>query len=56
MAAYAKAIVGALVAALTALVAALNEGGVSAQEWAQAAIAGLVALGAVWAVPNRSTT
>ncbi len=47
----AKAITGALVAGLTALLPALD-GGVTATAWVVAAIGFLVALGAVWAVPN----
>jgi hypothetical protein len=49
---YAKAIVGAAVAGLTSLQAALDDGGITAQEGVTAAIATLVALGLVWAVPN----
>lgn len=52
MSAYLKAIVGAVVAGLTALQAALDDGGITAQEGVTAAIAALVALGAVWIVPN----
>jgi sugar phosphate permease len=48
---YAKAIVGALVAGLTALVPSFD-GGVTAAEWTTAVVAFLVALGVVWAVPN----
>jgi hypothetical protein len=47
----AKAIVGALVAGLTALLPVLDDG-VTAAEWVTAAVAFLVALGVVWAVPN----
>ena len=53
---YAKAIVGALVAGLTSLQAALDDGGITAQEGVGAAIATLVALGVVWAVPNKEET
>ncbi len=49
---YLKAVVAALVAFLGGLVEGLAEGGLSASEWLVAAIAGLTALGAVWAVPN----
>lgn len=52
MSKYAKAVVGALVAGLTALLPALDAG-VNAAEWVTAAVAFLVALGVVWAVPNR---
>lgn len=48
---YAKAVVGALVAGLTALLPSLD-GGVTAAEWVTAVVAFLVALGVVWAVPN----
>jgi hypothetical protein len=51
MSKYAKAIVGALVAGLTALLPVLD-GGVTAAEWVTAVVAFLVALGVVWAVPN----
>jgi hypothetical protein len=47
-----KAIVGALVTGLTALVVALDDGEISQQEWLKAAIAFLSALIVVWAVPN----
>lgn len=49
---YAKAIVGALVAGLSAIAVALGDNALSAQECVTAAIAALVALGAIWAVPN----
>lgn len=49
---YAKALVGAVVAGLTSLQAALDDGGITAQEGIGAAVATLVALGVVWAVPN----
>lgn len=48
----AKAIVGALVAGLTSLHQSLDDGGIVSQEWVAAGIAALVALAAVWAVPN----
>lgn len=51
---YAKAIVGALVAGLSSLQAALDDG-LTAQESIGAAIAALLALGVVWAVPNSPT-
>lgn len=50
---YAKAVTAALVAGLGALATALDDSAVSAQEGVTVAIALLVALGAVWAVPNR---
>jgi protein-S-isoprenylcysteine O-methyltransferase Ste14 len=58
MAAYAKAIVGALVAGLGVIGLSLTDesaGGadVTGQEWLAAVIALLVGLGAVFTVPNR---
>lgn len=53
---YLKAVVGAVVAALTALQAALDNGGISAQEAIGAGIAALVAFSVVWAVPNAPET
>jgi hypothetical protein len=52
MQAYLKAIVAALIAGLGALATGLGDGSLSAQEYIYAAIAFLVGLGAVWAVPN----
>lgn len=52
MSAYAKAIVAALIAGLSALATALPDG-LTAVEVVTCLIAGLTALGAVWAVPNR---
>lgn len=49
---YAKAIVGAVVAGLTSLEAALDDSGITAQEGIKAAIATAVALSLVWAIPN----
>lgn len=54
MTAYLKAIVASLVAGLTALLTALDDDSVTAQEWVTAGIAALVALGAVYAVPNTT--
>ena len=50
---YAKAIIGALVAALASLQQALDDNGVSAQEWTAIAIAFLTAAVLVFAVPNK---
>ena len=50
---YAKAIVGALVAGLTALGTALADDTVTGAEWVGVAVATLGALGIVYAVPNR---
>ncbi len=49
---YAKAIVSAVVAALTALGTGLTDGGMSPSEWTAVALAFFVALGATFAVPN----
>lgn len=51
---YAKAITGALVAALTALGTALDDGVVSTQEGVVIALALVTGLAAVWAVPNAT--
>lgn len=48
----AKALVGAVVAGLTSAKAAVAENGIDASEGIEIAIVTLVALGAVWAVPN----
>lgn len=53
MSVYAKAFVGALVAALTSIATGLDDGALSAQEWVTAAVALLVAFAAVWATPNK---
>lgn len=50
---YAKAITGAVVAALAVLATSLDNGDVTAQEWVYVAIAFFTALGAVYAIPNR---
>lgn len=52
MQSYLKAIVASLVAGLGSLAQALDNDNVSAQEWVNAAITALVALGVVWGVPN----
>lgn len=49
---YAKAIIGALVAGLGALGVALEDGSISSQEYVTIAAAFLVALGAIFIVPN----
>lgn len=49
---YAKAIIAALIAALTALGTGLTDGGMSASEWVAVALAFVVSLGAVYSVPN----
>jgi sugar phosphate permease len=50
---FAKAIIGALVAFLTALATALENGSVSGQEWVTSLIALLVGFGAVFSIPNK---
>lgn len=52
---YAKAVTAAVVAGLSALAAALDDNSVSSQETVTIAIAFFVALGAVWAIPNKSS-
>lgn len=51
---YAKAIVGALIAFLSGVASGLSDGKLSWQEIIYSVIAGLVALGVVWGVPNKS--
>lgn len=53
LAAILKAIVGALITFLGSLATGLGDGSLTAQEWIYAGIAGLVALGAVYGVPNK---
>lgn len=50
---YAKAIIAALIAGLSALAAGLEDNSLTSQEWITIALAFVVALGAVFAVPNR---
>lgn len=50
---YAKAITAAIVAGLSALGSALDDGVITPQEYLYALLALVVASGAVWAVPNR---
>ena len=57
---YAKAVVGAFIAALTALGAVLvvgdvGFGEVTAGQWVTVAIAFLTTFAGVWAVPNRES-
>lgn len=52
---YAKTVVAALVAVLTALYAAVTDNTVTAQEWVTIALAALTAVG-VYLVPNKPTT
>jgi hypothetical protein len=51
--AYAKALTGAVIAGLTAIVTGLDDGGIDWQEIVTALIAFFVALGAVYQIPNR---
>jgi len=50
---YAKAVIAALVAGLTAISTGLVDGGLTWSEGITAVIAFFVALGAVFSVPNR---
>lgn len=50
---YAKAAVGALIAGLGVLGTALTDNAITPAEGIGAAVAALIALGAVWSVPNR---
>lgn len=50
---YLKALTAALVAGLSVLIAATSEA-LTTQDYLQAAVAFLVGLGAVWAVPNKT--
>lgn len=52
---YAKAIISGLVAALTALSVAIEDGTVTPDEGIRAALAFFVALTTVWAIPNATT-
>ena len=51
---YLKAAVGALIAGLGSAATAVTDGHVTAAEWIAIALATLVALGAVWGVPNAA--
>ena len=53
LAPYRKAVVASLVAGLTTLAVALEDGSVSAQEWVYVVIAVLTAGGTTYVVPNR---
>jgi hypothetical protein len=57
MTAYLKAIVAALIAGLAVLLSAVQAADpLVAEDWIRSAIAFLVALSAVWAVPNKQPT
>lgn len=51
---YMKAIVACLVAAGGAAVTAMADDVITTSEWVTIALAGLAALGVVWAVPNKT--
>ena len=51
---YAKAIVGAVIAALTALSTALDDGVVTQQEWITVVLGLVTGLAVIWAVPNAT--
>lgn len=51
---YMKAIVGCLVAAGGAMVQAMADDVITTSEWVTIALAGLAALGVIWAVPNKT--
>ena len=53
--AYLKAIVAAVIAALSSLVVAFEDTPATTSEWMTAIISGLVAFGAVYFVPNQPT-
>lgn len=52
---YLKALTAALVAGLSVLLAASSES-LTTQDYLQALVAFLVGLGAVWAVPNKTSS
>ncbi len=56
MKAIAKALLAAAIATVGALATAAVDGGISLAEGLSAAAAGLIALGAVWGVPNAPAT
>jgi len=53
---YVKAVIAAVIAFLSSLLTALGDNAISSQEWVTAIIAFLVGLGAVWAIPNKSSS
>ncbi len=53
---YLKALVGALIAGLGAIQTGLADGSMTSQEYVTAAIAFVVALGLVYAIPNSGAT
>jgi hypothetical protein len=52
---YAKAIVGALVAAAGTWGTAIADGSITATEWSAIVVTALLSLGVIWGVPNTST-
>jgi hypothetical protein len=55
MLAYLKALTAAIAAGLGTLLVALDDHVVTPAEWVKVAISIVLALGAVWAVPNATT-
>lgn len=55
MATIAKALLAGAIALVGSLATAAVDGGISTAEWLTAASTGLIALGGVWGIPNRST-
>jgi len=53
---YAKAIIGALVAAAGTWGTAIADGGITATEWSAIVVTALLSLGVIWGVPNTGTT
>ncbi len=53
LAPYLKAVTAALVAGLSVLSTSLTDNNLTSQDYVAAAVAFLVALGAVWVVPNK---
>lgn len=51
---YAKAILASVISGLSAIVTALGDNALSTQEIVTAVLAALVALGAVYGVPNKA--
>jgi hypothetical protein len=51
---YAKAIVGALVAAAGTWGTAISDGSITATEWSAIAVTALLSLGVIWGVPNTN--
>ena len=56
VAGYAKAIIGCVIASLGALGTALADEVVTRGEWVAVTLAGFVALGAIYGVPNKTSS